>query len=52
VSFQVLTVAIREIVFWDVVPCWLVLTGRRFRGVYCPHHQGSDFPDDEGRKYL
>jgi hypothetical protein len=42
-SFQVLTVASREIVFWDVVPCRLVLTDRRFRGVYCPHHQDGDF---------
>jgi hypothetical protein len=27
-------------VFWEVVPCSLVEVHRRFRGAYCPHHQG------------
>jgi hypothetical protein len=31
-------------VFWDVAPCSLVETDRRFRGAYCLHHQGDDLP--------
>jgi hypothetical protein len=27
---------------WDVAPCSLVEIDRRFRGVYCLHHQGDD----------
>jgi hypothetical protein len=29
------------LVFWDVAPCSLIDTDRRFRGAYCLHHQGS-----------
>jgi hypothetical protein len=29
-------------VFWDIAPCSIVEIGRRFRGVYCLHHQGDD----------
>jgi hypothetical protein len=28
-------------VFWDVAPCSLVETDRRFRGAYCLYHQGD-----------
>jgi hypothetical protein len=28
-------------VLWDVAPCSLVDIYRRFRGVYCLHHQGD-----------
>jgi hypothetical protein len=39
--FQVLTVAsIKFRVFWNVAPCSQVDVDRRFRGVYCLHHQG------------
>jgi hypothetical protein len=45
VRFQVLTVAnMKMIVLWDIAPCSLVGVDRRFRGEYCPHHQG-DRPD-------
>jgi hypothetical protein len=27
---------------WDVAPCNLVQMDRRFRGVYCLHHEGSN----------
>jgi hypothetical protein len=27
-------------VFWVVLPCKMIVD-RRFRGAYCPHHQGS-----------
>jgi hypothetical protein len=27
--------------FWDVAPCSLIDTDRRFRGAYCLHHQGG-----------
>jgi hypothetical protein len=30
-----------RIVFWDVVPCKIIVD-RRFRGTCCPHHQGWD----------
>jgi hypothetical protein len=41
VRFQVLTAASMKfrIVFWDVLPCKLIVD-RRFRGTYCLHHQG------------
>jgi hypothetical protein len=43
VRFEVLTVTIMKLaVFWDVAPCILVITDRRFRGVYCLHHQADD----------
>jgi hypothetical protein len=43
VRFQVLTAtSMKMSVFWDVAPCILVDTGRRFRGAYCLHHQGND----------
>jgi hypothetical protein len=29
-----------RIVFWDVLPCKMIVH-RRFRGAYCLHHQGS-----------
>jgi hypothetical protein len=32
-------------VFWDVLPCSQVDSDRRFRDVYCLHHQG-DIPED------
>jgi hypothetical protein len=38
-------------VVWNVAPCSLVEIDRRFRGAYCPHHQG-DRPDDEGSEHL
>jgi hypothetical protein len=50
--FQGLTAASMESsssVFWDVAPCSLVEVYRRFRGVYCLHHQGDhhiEFVDD------
>jgi hypothetical protein len=28
-----------RIVFWDVLPCKMIVD-RRFRGAYCLHHQG------------
>jgi hypothetical protein len=28
-------------VFWDVAPCGLLQTDRRFRGAYCLHHRGD-----------
>jgi hypothetical protein len=41
VRFQVLTAAgmMFRIVFWDVLPCKIIVD-RRFRGAYCLHHQG------------
>jgi hypothetical protein len=27
-----------RIVFWDVLPC-IIIVDRRFRGTYCLHHQ-------------
>jgi hypothetical protein len=27
--------------FWDIALCGLVEDERRFRGAYCPHHQGA-----------
>jgi hypothetical protein len=41
--------------FWDVMPRILVEVDRRFRGVYCLHHQGGEIhrPDDETtRRYI
>jgi hypothetical protein len=42
VRFQVLTAAsmMFRIVFWDVLPCKMIVD-QRFRGAYCLHHQGS-----------
>jgi hypothetical protein len=42
VRFQVLTAAsmMFRIVFWDVLPCKMIVD-RRFRGTYYLHHQGS-----------
>ncbi|KDR19583.1 hypothetical protein L798_06381 [Zootermopsis nevadensis] len=31
-----------ENVFWNVPPCTLVKTDRRFRGVHCLHQQGNE----------
>jgi hypothetical protein len=41
VRFQVLTAAsmMFRVVFWDILPCKMIVD-RRFRGVYCLHHQG------------
>jgi hypothetical protein len=33
-------------VLWVVAPCSLVEVYRRFRGVYCLHHQGYDGGSD------
>jgi hypothetical protein len=42
--FQVLTAtSMKMTVFWDVAPCSLVATDRRFRGVHCLHHQGDEY---------
>jgi hypothetical protein len=30
-----------RIVFWDVLPCKIIV-GRRFRGAYCLHHRSVD----------
>jgi hypothetical protein len=30
-----------RIVFWDVLPCKIIVD-RRFRGAYCLHHQGDE----------
>jgi hypothetical protein len=50
--FQVLTATrIKTTVFWDVAPCSLVETDRRFRGAFCLHHQGRR-PDYGGSKHL
>jgi hypothetical protein len=47
VRFQVVTAASMKFrVLWDVVPCSLIVVDRRFRGVYCLHHQGDECPDD------
>jgi hypothetical protein len=35
-------------VFWNIAPCSLVETDRRFRGAYCFHHHGHD----NGRRNL
>jgi len=31
-----------RIVFWDVLPCKMIVD-RRFRGAFCLHHQGDDY---------
>jgi succinate dehydrogenase/fumarate reductase cytochrome b subunit len=47
-SIQVLTAACMKMtVFWDVAPCSLVETDKRFRGACCLHHQVNG-----GRKHL
>jgi hypothetical protein len=41
VRFHVLTaIKIKMAVFWDAEPCTLLEIDRRFRVVYCLHHQG------------
>jgi hypothetical protein len=59
VRFQVLTATgVKMAVFWDVEPCSLANTDRRFRGPSCLLHQGSlprvtrPGPDDRGSKLL
>jgi hypothetical protein len=43
VRFQVLTAASMKIrAFWDVAPCSLIGVDRRFRGLYCLHHQAMN----------
>jgi hypothetical protein len=51
--FQVLTAASMKfrIVFWDVLPCKIIVD-RRFRGTCCLHHQRWVIPDDWGSTYL
>jgi hypothetical protein len=51
VRFQVLTAAsmMFRIVFWDVLPCKIIVD-RRFRGAYCLHHQVSSLPLAESTK--
>lgn len=39
---QVLTQQVRRLIFWDVTPCTLVETYRRFRGTFCFHHRLDD----------
>jgi hypothetical protein len=47
VWFELLTVlSMNMAVFWVVAPCRLVWVYRRFRGLYCLHHQG-----DESRRH-
>jgi hypothetical protein len=49
VRLQVLTAtSMKMTVLWNVASCSLVDTDRRFRGVYCIHHQG----DDGGSKHV
>jgi hypothetical protein len=53
VRFQVLTASsIKMAVFWVVAPCSLVKFYRHFRGACCLHHQGDEYLDDGGSKYL
>jgi hypothetical protein len=41
--FQVLTAASMKFrIFWDVAPCSHVEVDRRFRSVYCLHHQSDE----------
>jgi hypothetical protein len=43
VSLAVLTaVTLKMAVFWVVAPCRLLSVYRRFRGLYCLHHQGDE----------
>jgi hypothetical protein len=44
VMFQVLTAASMKfsIVFWDVLPCKIIVD-QRFRGTFCLHHQGDSY---------
>jgi hypothetical protein len=42
VRLQVLTAAnMKKRAFWDIAPCSLVGTDRRFRGAYYLHHEGD-----------
>jgi hypothetical protein len=44
VRLQVLMVLRMKLsVFWDITPCSLVGTDRRFGGAYCLHHKGIHF---------
>jgi hypothetical protein len=41
-----------RIVFWDVLPCEMIVD-RRFRGAYCLHHVGSSSVDNHfTRQYI
>jgi hypothetical protein len=43
VLFHVLTVEnIKMRAFWDIAPCGLEESHRRFRCAYCLHHQADD----------
>jgi hypothetical protein len=43
-KFNVLTAANMKFrVFWNVAPCSHVAVDRRFRDVYCLHHQGDRY---------
>lgn len=50
--FQVLTaINIKMAVFWNFMLCSLVQINPRFRGGYCPHHEGHcDHPDEIGKQ--
>jgi hypothetical protein len=52
VVFEVLkAVSMKMAVFWVVAPCRLIRVYRRFRGLYCLHHQGDETrPDPWGRR--
>jgi hypothetical protein len=45
-----ITADLKMAAFWDVAPCNLVDTNRRFRGAYCLHHHGRQ--GDGGSKLL
>jgi hypothetical protein len=34
--------SMKIVAFWDIAPCRLAETVRRFRGVHCLHHQGDE----------
>jgi hypothetical protein len=38
--WKLILIKMKMAVLWDVAPCSLVETDRRFRGAYCLHHQG------------
>jgi hypothetical protein len=52
-TFQVLkATSIKAAVFWDVAPCSVVDTSRRFRGTYCLHHEGyGQYPSDNTEQH-
>jgi hypothetical protein len=47
VTFQFIrVVSVKMSAFWDRAPCSVIEADRRFRGVYCLHHQGIHHCDD------